>query len=78
MSSKKKPKVVAQPDPKVEAEKAANEAAAKANMEAATRKKRKADSSLLSTAGGARGNRAPGAEPASLLSSASGKDTLGS
>ena len=72
-SKPKKPKVVEQPDPKVEAEKAANEAAAKANMESATRKKRKADSSLLSTAGGARGVRGA---PDTLLSS--GKDTLGS
>lgn len=70
-SKPKKPKVVEQPDPKVEAEKAANEAAAKANTEQATRKKRKADSSLLSSAGGARGDMS-----GSLLSS--GKDTLGS
>lgn len=69
-SRPKKPKVEPQPDPKVEAEKAANEAAAKANQETATRKKRKSESSLLSTAGGARG------DTASLI--ASGKDTLGS
>lgn len=68
-SKPKKPKVVQQEDPKVAAEKAANEAAAKANSEAATRKKRKADSSLLSS-GGARG------ATDSLL--ATGKDTLGS
>lgn len=70
-SKPKKPKVQAQPDPKVEAEKAANEAAAKANQETATRKKRKTESSLLSTAGGARGDM-----NAPLI--ASGKDKLGS
>jgi hypothetical protein len=52
-SKPKKPKVVAAPDPQVEAQKAADLAAQKANEETATRKKRKAESSLLSTAGAA-------------------------
>lgn len=47
----KAPKVVAQPDPQIEAQKAADLAAQKANEETATRKKRKAESSLLSSAG---------------------------
>ncbi|CAI8724999.1 hypothetical protein [Pseudomonas sp. IT-P4] len=52
-SKPKKPKVVAAPDPQVEAQKAADLAAQKANEETATRKKRKAESSLLSSAGAA-------------------------
>jgi len=52
-SKPKAPKVVAQPDPQVEAQKAADLAAQKANEETATRKKRKSESSLLSTAGAA-------------------------
>lgn len=52
-SKPKKPKVVAQPDPQVEAQKAADLAAQKANEETATRKKRKSESSLLSSAGAA-------------------------
>lgn len=67
------PKVV-EPDPQAEADKAANEAAAKANAETAVRKRRKADSSLLS-AGGAQGV-AP-TTGGSLLSSAATKNTLG-
>lgn len=53
-SKPKKPKVVAAPDPQVEAQKAADLATEKANSETAARKKRKQESSLLST-GGARG-----------------------
>ncbi|NMX61477.1 hypothetical protein [Pseudomonas sp. WS 5079] len=52
-SGPKKPKVVEAPDPQVEAQKAADLAAQKANEETATRKKRKAESSLLSTGGAA-------------------------
>lgn len=52
-SRPKKPKVVAAPDPQVEAQKAADLAAQKANAETATRKKRKQESSLLSSAGAA-------------------------
>ncbi len=52
-SGPKKPKVVEAPDPAVEAQKAADLAAQKANEETATRKKRKAESSLLSTGGAA-------------------------
>lgn len=52
-SKPKKPAVVAQPDPQVEAQKAADLAAQKANEETATRKKRKSESSLLSSAGAA-------------------------
>ncbi|MCP2076413.1 UNVERIFIED_ORG: hypothetical protein J2Y77_005849 [Pseudomonas lini] len=52
-SKPSKPKVVAAPDPQVEAQKAADLAAQKANEETATRKKRKAESSLLSSAGAA-------------------------
>lgn len=66
-SKPKKPKVVQQPDPQVEAQKAADAAAAKANEETAVRKKRKAESSLLSS-GGAQGT--------TVLSQ--GKSTLGS
>ena len=50
-SKPKAPKTVATPDPAVEAQKAADLAAQKANEETATRKKRKAESSLLSSAG---------------------------
>ena len=50
-SKPKAPKVVAPPDPAIEAQKAADAAAVKANEETATRKKRKAESSLLSSAG---------------------------
>ncbi|PTS84004.1 hypothetical protein DBR00_11530 [Pseudomonas sp. HMWF032] len=70
-SKPKKPKVVAQPaqpDPAVEAQKAADAAAVKANEETATRKKRRAESSLLSSAG-AQGS-------GTVLSQ--GKSTLGS
>lgn len=67
-SKPKKPKVVQQEDPQVAAQKAADLAATKANAETATRKRRKQDSSLLSTAG-ARGT-------GTVL--AQGKDTLGS
>ena len=63
-SKPKAPKVVEPPDPAIEAQKAADAAAVKANEETATRKKRKADSSLLSS--GAQG---------SVLSQ--GKSTLG-
>jgi len=52
-SRPKKPKVVAAPDPQVEAQKAADLAAQKANDETATRKKRKLESSLLSSGGAA-------------------------
>ncbi|SCW91808.1 hypothetical protein [Pseudomonas sp. NFACC05-1] len=52
-SRPKRPKVVAAPDPQVEAQKAADLAAQKANAETATRKKRKQESSLLSSAGAA-------------------------
>ena len=52
-SRPKKPKVVAAPDPQVEAQKAADLAAQKANDETAIRKKRKQESSLLSSAGAA-------------------------
>ncbi|KAF1032971.1 MAG: hypothetical protein GAK37_00291 [Pseudomonas sp.] len=52
-SRPKKPKVVAAPDPQVEAQKAADLAAQKANEETAIRKKRKSESSLLSSAGAA-------------------------
>lgn len=48
-----KPKVVQTEDPAVTAQKAADAAAVKANEETATRKKRKAESSLLSTGGAA-------------------------
>lgn len=66
MSSKpKKPKVVKTEDPAVTAQKAADAAAVKANDETVARKKRKAESSLLSS-GGAQG---------SVLNS--GKSTLG-
>lgn len=70
MGSKKpkKPAVVQQPDPQVEAQKAADAAAIKANAETATRKRRKQDSTLLSSAG-ARGT-------GTVLGK--GKDTLGS
>jgi hypothetical protein len=67
-SKPKKPKVVAQPDPAIEAQKAADAAAVKANEETATRKKRKSESSLLSSAG-AQGS-------GTVLSQ--GKSTLGS
>jgi hypothetical protein len=53
-SKPKAPKTVEAPDPQVEAQKAADLAAQKANEETATRKKRKADSSLLSS--GAQGS----------------------
>lgn len=52
-SRPKKPKVVAAPDPQIEAQKAADLAAQKANEETAIRKKRKSESSLLSSAGAA-------------------------
>lgn len=52
-SKPSKPKTVAAPDPQVEAQKAADLAAQKANEETATRKKRKQESSLLSTGGAA-------------------------
>jgi hypothetical protein len=61
------PVVVAPPDPQIEAQKAADAAAVKANEETATRKKRKAESSLLTS--GAQGT-------GSVLSQ--GKSTLGS
>lgn len=48
-SKPKKPAVVQQPDPQVEAQKAADAAAVKANEETAIRKKRKSESSLLSS-----------------------------
>lgn len=63
-SKPSKPKVVQTEDPAVTAQKAADEAAIKANEETATRKKRKAESSLLTS--GAQG---------SVLSQ--GKSTLG-
>ncbi|SEB73087.1 hypothetical protein SAMN05216178_2038 [Pseudomonas saponiphila] len=65
-SKPKAPKVVPPPDPAIEAQKAADAAAIKANEETATRKKRKAESSLLTS--GAQGS-------GSVLSS--GKSTLG-
>lgn len=65
-SKPSKPKVVATEDPAVTAQKAADAAAQKANEETAVRKKRKTESSLLSSAG-AQG---------SVLSQ--GKGTLGS
>lgn len=52
-SKPKSPKVVQTEDPAVTAQKAADLAAQKANEETATRKKRKAESSLLSTGGAA-------------------------
>lgn len=52
-SKPKAPKTVAAPDPQIEAQKAADLAAQKANEETATRKKRKQESSLLSTGGAA-------------------------
>lgn len=52
-SKPSKPKVVQTEDPAVTAQKAADLAAQKANEETATRKKRKAESSLLSTGGAA-------------------------
>lgn len=52
-SKPSKPKVVQTEDPAVTAQKAADAAAVKANEETATRKKRKAESSLLSTGGAA-------------------------
>lgn len=61
-----KPKVVKTEDPAVTAQKAADAAAQAANEETAVRKKRKADSSLLSSAGAA----------GSVLNQ--GKSTLGS
>lgn len=68
MGSKKQkaPAVVAPPDPAIEAQKAADTAAVKANEETATRKKRKLESSLLTS--GAQGT-------GSVLSQ--GKSTLG-
>lgn len=66
-SKPKKPAVVQTEDPAVTAQKAADEAAKKANEETAVRKKRKSESSLLSSAG---------AEGTSVLSQ--GKSTLGS
>ncbi len=50
-SKPKAPKVVAPPDPAIEAQKAADAAAIKANEETVARKKRKSESSLLSSAG---------------------------
>jgi cytosine/adenosine deaminase-related metal-dependent hydrolase len=50
-SKPKKPKVAVQEDPQIAAQKAADLAATKANEETATRKRRKQDSSLLSSAG---------------------------
>jgi len=67
-SKPKAPKVVATPDPAIEAQKAADAAAVKANEETATRKKRKADSSLLTSG-------AQGSATGSVLSQ--GKSTLG-
>jgi hypothetical protein len=52
-SKPSKPAVVQTEDPAVTAQKAADLAAQKANEETATRKKRKAESSLLSTGGAA-------------------------
>ena len=52
-SKPKAAKVVQTEDPAVTAQKAADAAAVKANEETATRKKRKAESSLLSSAGAA-------------------------
>lgn len=66
-SKPKAPKVVAPPDPAVEAAKAADTAAIKANEETAARKKRKAESSLLTSGAAGTG---------SVLSQ--GKSTLGS
>lgn len=71
-SKPKKPKVVAAPDPQVEAQKAADIATEKANSETAARKKRKQESSLLST-GGTRGTARGGTE--TVLDQ--GKRTLG-
>lgn len=71
-SKPKKPKVVAAPDPQIEAQKAADLATEKANSETAARKKRKQESSLLST-GGARGTVSGGTE--TVLDQ--GKRTLG-
>ena len=65
-SKPSKPKVVDVPDPAVEAQKAADTAAQKANEETATRKKRKAESSLLTSGAAGTG---------SVLSQ--GKSTLG-
>jgi hypothetical protein len=65
-SKPKAPKVVQTEDPAVTAQKAADTAAIKANEETATRKKRKAESSLLTS--GAQGT-------GSVLSQ--GKSTLG-
>lgn len=65
-SKPKKPAVVKTEDPAVTAQKAADLAAQKANEETAVRKKRKQDSSLLSSAGAA----------GSVLDQ--GKSTLGS
>lgn len=65
-SKQSKPKVVQTEDPAVTAQKAADAAAIKANEETATRKKRKAESSLLTS--GAQG-------AGSVLSQ--GKSTLG-
>ncbi|KAA8560580.1 hypothetical protein FX985_00630 [Pseudomonas extremaustralis] len=66
-SKPKAPKVVEPPDPAIEAQKAADAAAVKANEETATRKKRKAESSLLTSGAAGTG---------SVLSQ--GKSTLGS
>ena len=74
-SKPKKPKVVAAPDPQVEAQKAADLATQKANSETAARKKRKQESSLLSSAG-ARGVPRGDSATASVLEQ--GKSTLGS
>jgi hypothetical protein len=73
-SKPKKPKVVAAPDPQVEAQKAADLATQKANTETAARKKRKQESSLLSSAG-PRGIARGGATESVLEQ---GKSTLGS
>jgi hypothetical protein len=72
-SSPKTPKVV-QRDPQAEADAAANKAAQKANSETAARRRRQQESSLLAT--GAQGVAGPSGS--SLLSSAYGKDRLGS
>ena len=73
-SKPKKPQVVAAPDPQVEAQKAADLATQNANSETAARKKRKQESSLLST-GGARGIPRGGGATETVLDQ--GKRTLG-
>lgn len=73
MCGKPKTPAVVQRDPKAEAEAAAAEAARKANAETAARKRSLQRSSLLTV--GARGVRGGGD---TVLTSAYGKDKLGS